>query len=67
MFMDGYQLALFGSSSLCLNFLFPSFTLSSKAKFCGALLACFALGAAVELLTSYRRRVFKQSRKRGKR
>ena len=66
MFMDGYQLVLFGSDSLCLNFLFPSFTLSSRAKFCCALLVCFALGVAVEVLTSFRRKVFKQSRKRGK-
>ena len=64
MFMDGFQFVL-GGDSLCLNFLFPSFTLSSKLKFAMALFGAVGLGFLVEVLTSYRRAVFRRARERG--
>jgi len=64
MFMDGYQF-VFRGSSLCLNFLLPSVTLSSPIKFIIGLIGAFTLGYAVELLTSYRRAVFRKARERG--
>lgn len=65
MFMDGFQF-VFGGDSLCLNFLLPSALLDSKLKFTLALLGSITLGFSVEVLTSYRRNVFRKMREQGR-
>jgi hypothetical protein len=65
MFMDGFQFVL-GGDSLCLNFLFPSLTISSGFKFSLAIFGAATLGFLVEALSAYRREVFRRARERGR-
>ena len=61
--MDGFQFTL-KQQSPCLNFYFPSWTLDTRQKFLGAMLAVIVMGIVTEALGRLRHDVNKKARKR---
>jgi hypothetical protein len=59
MYMDGFKFASFDSSNLCLNMLFPAWTLNDSTKFGLGCFGFFALSVLVEWIKVLRKRLYK--------